>query len=124
MPWISKSRRLTTSSCYPTTALFFSPLVVAVDGRADLDELHRHHRRRRPADRGCNLLKAAPVFGSGQPEQSGGERMQLVADKAEVIEDPPRLLDSGQTEAAAERPGNPDGDLVRSLQRQMYRTDI
>jgi hypothetical protein len=63
-------------------------------------------------------------WGRPQPEQSEDQGIPLVADSAESTEEPPRMLDSGQPEAAAERAGYPDDDLVRDLQRQMYRTDI
>lgn len=62
-------------------------------------------------------------WGRPQPEQSEDQGMPLVAEKAERAEEP-GMLDSEQTETAAERPGYPDDDLVRYLQRQMYRTDI
>lgn len=59
-----------------------------------------------------------------QPQESGDRGAPLVADEADAIEETPAMLDSRQTEAAAERPAYPDDDLVRYLQRQMYRTDI
>ena len=63
-------------------------------------------------------------WGAPQPEQSEDQGVPLAAEKAERAEEPPRMLDSEQAEAAAERPGYADDDLVRNLQRQMYRTDI
>ncbi len=63
-------------------------------------------------------------WGRPQPEQSEGQGLPLVADKAERAEEPARMLDSEQAEAAAARTGFADDDLLRHLQRQMYRTDI
>jgi hypothetical protein len=64
------------------------------------------------------------LAGRLQPEKSGDRGAPLLAEKAEGGEEPTRLLDAEQTEAAVERPRYADDDLVRSLQRQMYRTDI
>lgn len=63
-------------------------------------------------------------WGEPQPEQSEDQGMPLVAEKAERSEEPLRMLDSEQAETDTERPGYADDDLVRHLQRQMYRTDI
>jgi hypothetical protein len=59
-----------------------------------------------------------------QPEESGDRGVPLVADQAEGAEEPPRILDSRKTESAAQSSAYPNDDLVRYLQRQMYRTDI
>ena len=64
-------------------------------------------------------------WGEPQPEQSEDQGVPLVAEKAErAEEEPPRRLDSEQAETDAEHPGYADDDLVRNLQRQMYRKDI
>lgn len=59
-----------------------------------------------------------------ETEQSADQGMPLVADKVEAAEESPRMLDPEPAEATAERSGFSDDDLVRHLQRQMYRTDI
>jgi hypothetical protein len=63
-------------------------------------------------------------WGHPQPEQTEDQGVPLVVEKAERAEEPPRMLDSELAEAAAERTGFADDDLLRHLQRQMYRTDI
>jgi hypothetical protein len=59
-----------------------------------------------------------------KPEQSEDQSMPLVAEEAEGADEPLRRRDSEQTDAATKRPAYPDDDVVRYLQRQMYRTDI